>query len=314
MNSKVVATSFEPLLTVQSRQLAEDNIERLHLFTDVHVVHEIDGTKLGNCQSLRELSSFYDKVIFNFPHTGGKSKIQCNRELLKEFFVSLVSSKLLSETGVVQLTLCRGQGGTPGDDSQRGYENSWKVVEMAAEGGLVLDCVEPFNPSEYPGYIPTGYRGHSDKGFCVNGALCHVFRFPRLSGPSLYPPCYKHDISFWCYGGTFGLAEFSVLVDGVVSKSVGCEVDEFCVENVELLEEYEPCSIVEGCKKTVKENCGRGVAGVSDVGDVSEAVKVGYCYRVRYQCSWAPLSRSMAGQLQQLVRHAVSLQAQLELR
>ena len=298
----VVATSLESLATVLTRTHAEDNLRRLNICENVQVIHEVDGTCLGAHQGLKELSMLYDTVIFNFPHIGGKNKIQSNQALLKDFFVSVGSSGLLADKGEVHVTLCCGQGGTPADSGCRGYKNSWKVVEMAAEGGLVLDRVEPFMRSDTPGYTPTGYRGHSDKGFNLDGALRHVFRFPVPSRHSFYPPCYLHDVSFWCTGREFDLKMFRDVVEEVTSGDGG-------VSSVELLEEYKPLANVAASSDIV------GGAGKEMIcGGYGETLRIAYCYRVCYQSCWAAISRSKAAQLQQLLRQALHCKAGMELR
>lgn len=338
-NFKLVATSLEAQSNVLRRKQAGDNLSKLIQFENAHVLHEVDCTKLSNYEVLKEISPTYDRVIFNFPHIGGKSKIQCNRILLKDFFVSLVESQLLSDAGEVHLTLCHGQGGTPGEDSQRGYENSWKAVEMAAEGGFVLDRIEPFNTTDYPEYTQTGYRGHSDKGFSVERSLCHVFRKPRPNVPSLHPTCYAHDISFWSNSGIDG-DRFRNLVHKVIGACLKQTVNEFCVKNIELIEEYRPPNAAidsnseesEGNSKIEKlgvhmteqseASIGSGIEtgtrleGVtcSEASGGCVATKVSYCFRIWYQCRWASLSRTLAGHLQQLVRTEVSRQQDWELR
>lgn len=322
---KVVATSLESLATVLTRTEAEENLGKLGLCEDVQVIHEVDGTHLGANQALKAVSVVYGTIIFNFPHTGGKSKIRCNQTLLKDIFVSVTSSELLASDGEVHIALCCGQGGTPADSGRRGYENSWKVVEMAAEGGLVLDRVESFMRSNFPGYTPTGYRGHSDKGFSMDGALRHVFRFPSPSKPSLYPPCFIHDVSFWCTGREFSLETFRRLVEELFGGSdVGSEEEGYSVTRVELLEVYRPPVSVGAMRGDSEAGRSDGEAGRSDGkagrsdsevgGGDGEVVKVGYCYRVSYQSCWTALSRSKAGQLQQLLRQALHCQAGLELR
>lgn len=316
---KVVATSLESLATVLTRTHAEENLRKLRLCKDVWVMHEVDGTHLGDHQGLKALSLLYDAIIFNFPHTGGKNKIRSNQTLLNSFFVSASSSGLLAVEGEVHVTLCHGQGGTPADSGHRGYENSWKVVEMAAEGGLVLDRIESFMRSDVPGYTPTGYRGHSDKGFSLDGALRHVFRFPVPSKHSLYPPCYLHDVSFWSTEREFDLKMFRGVVEEVtrgdsgvrdvevmgVKSVVGNEVEGSSVASVELLEVYKP-----PVSDAVRSDSEVMMCG----GDDGKAARIGYCYRVSYQSCWAAISRSEAGQLQQLLRQALQSKAGLELR
>lgn len=66
--------------------------------------------------------------------------------------------QVLKDGGEVHMALCNGQGGTPADSPMREWHNSWQVVAMAAEAGLILSEVHPFDPMKYQGYKCTGYR------------------------------------------------------------------------------------------------------------------------------------------------------------
>lgn len=276
---RLVATSLETLEQVLCRSSAQETLSALGACPGVKLLHGVDATELESCQPLKELELMFDVVVFNFPHSGGKNKIQLNRELLRGFFVSVTTSGLLSQRGEVHVTLCAGQGGTPGDSVDRGYQNSWKVTEMAAEGGFVLSRIEPFSLTDHPGYAPTGYRGHTDKGFCVEGALTHVFKFPSPSQPSLHPPRYQHDISFWWHN--------KESFDEEVLKAIALRVGGDCVHDIACLGCYHP----DPCSN-----------------------KVGYCYRVGYWSLWDVLSRGRAGRLQLLLRQTLKEEMGVELR
>ena len=278
--SQIVTSSLESKERVLERPHVKGALKQLREWDGVRVLHNLDATLLHCSETLKTLKLEFDVVIFNFPHTG-RSKIHENRTLLKEFFISVARSALVSSgCGRVWVSLSRGQGGTPGDSSLRGYHDTWKVVEMAAEGGLVLDCVEPFLPVDYPDYVPTGYRGDSDKGFRLDGALRHIFRFPSPSCPSLHPPHYRHDISFW-WAGTEG--EFDV----VILKDAVKRVCEGCVQGVECQETYRPHPPSE---------------------------RVGYCYRLTYGSTWDAVSHTRARDIQLLLRETMQEHTQVELR
>ncbi|CAN7986530.1 unnamed protein product [Ixodes hexagonus] len=158
---------------VTCRQRNIDTIRRL----GGRVLTDVDARCLDEHPELGRLA--IERIVFNFPHTGGKMKIGENRRLLREFFVS--AGCVLQPGGRVLVALCRGQGGTPVENLPRRPDDSWQVVEMAADGGLVLMALEPFRGP--PGYSPIGYRG-GKKAFCTEGALVHVFALgtvPRLS-------------------------------------------------------------------------------------------------------------------------------------
>ncbi len=278
----VVATCFESLERVRRRAKTEETLKELSALPGVVVLHDVDATKLNSCEHLKRLELTFDVVVFNFPHTGGKNKIQLNRSLLRATFKSATSCGLLAGEGEVQVTLCQGQGGTPADADDRGYHNSWKVAEMAAEGGFVLRRIEVFCPLEYPGYVPTGYRGHTDRGFCVDGALRHVFKRPTPSHRALYPTRYSHDVSFWWHKDEeFDEESFRHFVRRVVGD---------CVQEVTCIGQYRPDPVA------------------------SRSPSVSYCYRLVYSPTWDALSRGRAGQLQQLLRVTMETELGVQLR
>lgn len=271
----LIATSYETEEQVLSQPTAVENVSEL-TSRGVLILYEVDGTCLQRNMQLQKGPKFH-RIIFNFPHTGGKSDIGRNRQLLKDFFNS--AAKFLEEqSGEVHVSLCKGQGGTPADCQARGYENSWKIVEMAAEAGLVLTVVEPFRGESYLSYSPTGYRGQS-KGFLLEGALTHVFRFPGTS-KSLYPPSYVHDVSFWCNSPhQFDEEKLKKIVDR---------------ETEDLVESLSCIDIFEASSDTSK--------------------RVSYCYRLVYCSKKMALSRTRARDLQLKVRAALERELKIELR
>lgn len=167
LNIKITATCFESSV---NEETARKNIEYL-TENGIRVLLNVDATKLAEHQAL-QLEAF-DKVIFNFPHVGGKMRIEKNRELLKQFFMAV--GKSLKDNGQVLMTLCKGQGGTLVDSSERRWDDSWKVTEMAAHGNFILTKVEPFDWSLFENYNVTGYRS-LNKGFHTTGALIHILK------------------------------------------------------------------------------------------------------------------------------------------
>ncbi|XP_026690384.2 uncharacterized protein LOC104265727 isoform X2 [Ciona intestinalis] len=168
----VCASSYESYdLSLQKYgEEANANVTKLKRHGAI-VLNGIDATKLH--QNLSEfLSNKFEKIIFNFPHTGRKASIRKNRELLKNFFLS--AKEVLDHGGKIEVTLCSGQGGTPFDTQRRETCNHWQIVGMAAYAGLVLNSVSHFNPDDYPGYTCTGRR-NAGKEFGITGAITHTF-------------------------------------------------------------------------------------------------------------------------------------------
>lgn len=94
----------------------------------------------------RLLGAAFDRVLFSFPHCGVKGQIHRNRDLLAGFFRAVGSSGVLAEGGQVEVTLARGQGGTP-LDGERAYGDTWQARAPSAPeprpSGIYMPVISP---------------------------------------------------------------------------------------------------------------------------------------------------------------------------
>lgn len=169
----ITASCYESKEEVRRKygaDLVDFNINQLLTNKCKRVLFQIDAC----CLEEHFKNEKFNRIIFMFPHICGKSNLKKNRELIHKFLSS--AKKVMSTESSVFIALAKGQGGTrfEEDPAKRNNKDSWQILQIAADYGLILtDCYE-YNEAKFDFYKSTGFRSQS-KSFKTKSGLVHRF-------------------------------------------------------------------------------------------------------------------------------------------
>jgi 25S rRNA (uracil2634-N3)-methyltransferase len=143
----VTATVLEKNLEELSEKYphAGENVAKIEA-EDSKVLYNVDATKMGPFvhRKGKDSTGAMDRIIFNFPHVGGKStdvnrQVRYNQELLVSFFQRAMLS--LAPGGSIIVTLFEGEPYT-----------LWNIRDLGRHSGLQVERSFRFQAGAYPGY------------------------------------------------------------------------------------------------------------------------------------------------------------------
>ena len=140
----IVATSYDSDAAITSKypETAPTNVAELKAQKNVKVFHNVDGTRLSDwmnsIQQEHDIPRLFDKIIFNFPHSGAQ-RVHTNRQLLLDFFTS--ARDLVVKRGEIHVSL----------KTRPPYSN-WEIESQATAADLVIKDRAPFDMRHFPGY------------------------------------------------------------------------------------------------------------------------------------------------------------------
>jgi len=214
VSASLTTTTLDSHLELTNRYSRFESIHSKLIELGVNCHYGINATNLQDCLSnvFPAGIPFFDRIVFNFPHLCGKSRINLSRQLIQEFFQS-ATPLLTASRGEIWISLTPGQGGTPAETRKRlPWKNTWQVQDKAAQVGLMLKQVIRTDAAlerlagskDGLGYFSKGFH-NEDRAFRWDGSLSHVFALPLNCKVCRYPIVWSFGVSIMVHDPTYNV-------------------------------------------------------------------------------------------------------------